>query len=487
LTVVIACSFLSPHPLFGETGKLVVQVKDVQDHAVRGIEIGVEGIGGSGVTGKDGKAVLVLGNGTRAGDWVSLSVQQSPAGSDCVMVSPWDGRSMVPSFADKAENFVKIVVVQRKDRTALVSGTVLTSLVQKINKEAAPRSKDHAAEDPKAALNAVAKQYGFDPEELDKQIRAWGAKTLDPYEAGLAALYERNFPEASTQLQASLKVREAKLATDQKAVEADQRSVADAAFFLGSSLFKEGKYRESAAAYRDRLKLTPDEPMVMSSLAMSLAEAEDYAGAETLYRRALAIDEKALGPDHPDVARDLNNLAALLEDKGDYAGAEPLLRRALAIDEKALTPDHPEIARDLSNLAALLRDKGDYAGAEPLMRRALAIDEKALGPDHPTVAIMLTNLAGLLKAKEDYAGAEPLMRRALAIEEKALGPDHPTVAIMLTNLAGLLKAKEDYAGAEPLLRRALTIDEKALGPDDPITRLIRASLDKMMEAAAKTK
>ena len=36
-------------------------------------------------------------------------------------------------------------------------------------------------------------------------------------------------------------------------------------------------------------------------------------------RRALAIDEKALGPDHPDVAIDLNSLAGLLYAKGDYA------------------------------------------------------------------------------------------------------------------------------------------------------------------------
>ena len=37
----------------------------------------------------------------------------------------------------------------------------------------------------------------------------------------------------------------------------------------------------------------------------------DYAKAEPLYQRALKIDEKALGPDHPDTATDLNNLAEL--------------------------------------------------------------------------------------------------------------------------------------------------------------------------------
>ena len=38
-----------------------------------------------------------------------------------------------------------------------------------------------------------------------------------------------------------------------------------------------------------------------------------YADAEPLYKRALAIYEKALGPDHPYVATTLNNLAVLYD------------------------------------------------------------------------------------------------------------------------------------------------------------------------------
>lgn len=34
-----------------------------------------------------------------------------------------------------------------------------------------------------------------------------------------------------------------------------------------------------------------------------------HAEAEPLFKRSLAIDEKAYGPDHPDVASDLKNLA----------------------------------------------------------------------------------------------------------------------------------------------------------------------------------
>ena len=83
--------------------------------------------------------------------------------------------------------------------------------------------------------------------------------------------------------------------------------------------------------------------------------------AEPLYRRALAIDQKALGPEHPDVAIDLNNLAMLLYSKGDYAGAEPLIRRAVAMDEKALGPDHPQTQLHKKNLDTVLQKSAQAA------------------------------------------------------------------------------------------------------------------------------
>ena len=77
--------------------------------------------------------------------------------------------------------------------------------------------------------------------------------------------------------------------------------------------------------------------------------------AEPLYERALALREKALGPEHPDVATSLNNLAELYEAQGQYARAEPLYQRALAIAEKALGPEHPNMATFRENYAASLR------------------------------------------------------------------------------------------------------------------------------------
>ena len=419
--------------VWAESGILVVNVQDVHMRSVGGVEIGVEGDGGSGVTDDHGKARIRLAAQNKQKDWVTLQIMKSPPGRDLVMVSPWDSRTPVPSFENESENFVRVVVVEFRDRAALEDGSVLAALTAKINKANAPKTveKERHEEDPKANVAAVAKQYGLDPEELDRAIRSWGEKTTDPYEAGLAALYQRNYPAASAQLKESLQNREGKLAVNQKAVE-------DAAFFLGQSLYEEGKYKESARAYQRCIQLKPDDGALLNNLGGSLTQAGDYAGAEPLLERALAIDEKALGTDHPEVAATLNNLASLLQAKGDYAGAEALYRRALAIDEKALGTDHPYVGNALNNLASLLQVKGDYAAAEPLYRRALAITEKALGPDHPEVATSLSNLASLLQAKGDYAGAKPLYRRALAIDERALGLDHPSTKTIRTNLQALI-------------------------------------------------
>ena len=63
--------------------------------------------------------------------------------------------------------------------------------------------------------------------------------------------------------------------------------------------------------------------------------------------------EKALGPEHPDVATSLNNLAALYQATGRYAEAEPLYQRALAILEEVLGPDHPNTKTARANLETL--------------------------------------------------------------------------------------------------------------------------------------
>jgi Flp pilus assembly protein TadD len=64
----------------------------------------------------------------------------------------------------------------------------------------------------------------------------------------------------------------------------------------------------------------------------------------------------------------VNNLATLYEDQGKRREAERLYRRALAITEQSLGPDHPDRATFLNNLAKFYQLEGKLAEAEPLYR-----------------------------------------------------------------------------------------------------------------------
>jgi tetratricopeptide (TPR) repeat protein len=107
--------------------------------------------------------------------------------------------------------------------------------------------------------------------------------------------------------------------------------------------------------------LEPKAARIMNDLALWLKNRAEHGEAEPLYRRALAIDEKRFGPEHPDVATGLNNLGLLLSDTNRLAEAEPLYRRALAIKEKSFGLEHPDVATGLNNLGLLLSDTNRLA------------------------------------------------------------------------------------------------------------------------------
>jgi CHAT domain-containing protein/tetratricopeptide (TPR) repeat protein len=215
----------------------------------------------------------------------------------------------------------------------------------------------------------------------------------------------------------------------------------------------------------------PNDPALataLNDLAIFYFTQADYAAAEPLLRRAVAIREEALGADAPQTAQAINNLAQVLQERGNYVDAEPLLERSLKTYETLRGPDHPDVATALNNLAGLYRLMGNARRAEPLYLRALAIREKAVGADHPTLAPILNNLALTYQQDGDAVKARPLFERSLAIREKALGPDHADVGRTLNNLAVLSQEQGDLDTAGMLYRRAIQIYEKAFSRQHPL-------------------
>jgi tetratricopeptide (TPR) repeat protein len=238
----------------------------------------------------------------------------------------------------------------------------------------------------------------------------------------------------------------------------------------------------AATAHADTLQIA-DEAMgrLLNQVGFYLRERAQLTAARDALERSLAIREKVLRPDHPDIAQTLNNLGSLLRDQGDLMGARSKYDRALAIREKVLGPIDPSTAQSLNNLGHLMQLQGDLTGARPHLERALAIREEVLGPDHPTTAISLNTLGFLLHTQANFDRALPYYERALAIREKALGPNHPSTAQSLNNLGLLLQNQGNLSGARPYYERALAIREKMLGPNHIDTATSLNNLGTLLE------
>src|SRR5262249_39701633 len=145
----------------------------------------------------------------------------------------------------------------------------------------------------------------------------------------------------------------------------------------------------------------------------------------------------------------LNDLAGLLLDRNRYPDAAPLYQRALAINDKTLDRNAPEVIRSLLGSATIARFQGQYVDAERFYRRALLAQETRLGGDHPDIAATLRALAGLYADQRRPTEAVPLYKRALAIYEKTSDPD--ALATALTSLAQFYSGQGRHADAEPYL------------------------------------
>ena len=126
---------------------------------------------------------------------------------------------------------------------------------------------------------------------------------------------------------------------------------------MGVALEQTQRPDEALAAYNQALKLSPNNPAVLSNLALFMAVRGDAAGAEVLLRRAAAAPGST--------AQERQNLALVLGLEGKTAEAEHLMRQDLP----------PEVAD--ANLAYL---KSGPAAVTPVSSAAQPVKPQAQTP-----------------------------------------------------------------------------------------------------------
>src|SRR5262249_35683114 len=127
------------------------------------------------------------------------------------------------------------------------------------------------------------------------------------------------------------------------------------------------------------------------------------------------------GESDPRYQAALRNLATFYRQRHNYAEAESLYRRAVAVSEKDQETQR-ETATSLNELGLLLQEQARFSDAQAPFERALVIRKQIYGPNHPLTTIVLNNLASVYSSEGHYSEAETLDRQALAIWER-LGKD----------------------------------------------------------------
>ncbi|MBS1810532.1 MAG: CHAT domain-containing protein [Acidobacteria bacterium] len=232
----------------------------------------------------------------------------------------------------------------------------------------------------------------------------------------------------------------------------------------------------------------------------------DFAEAETLYLRAMALMEKKFGKDSIEVVNVSNDLGSVYYGKGDFTKSAQMFQQVLEIRRKLFPPESYDIAVSLTNLAALRYKEGNYFDAEQLYQQAKTTWEKlgrkevfqalnglaiinlergdydqaetlwqktleiieSLGPQpSQSKAIILSNLANLYYRKGDNEKAESLQTRAFEMRKQTFSPEHPEVALSYNFLADIYYRKGDLAKAQEFYRQALDLLKKKVGEENP--------------------
>ncbi|HEX3086629.1 MAG TPA: tetratricopeptide repeat protein, partial [Pyrinomonadaceae bacterium] len=181
--------------------------------------------------------------------------------------------------------------------------------------------------------------------------------------------------------------------------------LAQAQFFLGSSLIKKAAYpeaemllKQSEVTYRDVLggDMNYSSGTVKANLGLLYFLTGDYAKAEHEDRNALEILRKTLGESPLTISTEAT-LGLALTRNGKPAEGEPFLREALESRKKLLPADDVYIFITESSLGECLTAQRAYAQAEPLLLSGYTGIKTKLGEKNSRTIEALKRLVSLYR------------------------------------------------------------------------------------------
>jgi tetratricopeptide (TPR) repeat protein len=158
-------------------------------------------------------------------------------------------------------------------------------------------------------------------------------------------------------------------AGSQFAVARNKKLAGGAAFLLGQLAEIDFNYFMATQYYLIAANLQPANLTYLKAAAEFSYAFGEFHETGQLLDQVLKIQEKLLGPEHPDLAQTLNNLGVLRHTQGRHAEAEAFYLWALEICEAHRCPQDQDTVNLMQNYAAFLQEVGRHPEAEIVKAR----------------------------------------------------------------------------------------------------------------------
>jgi tetratricopeptide (TPR) repeat protein len=161
---------------------------------------------------------------------------------------------------------------------------------------------------------------------------------------------------------------------------------------LGDILSFKQKYAEAEAEYREAIRLSPNDANAHLTLGVELARQKKYAEAEAEYREAIRLD--------PNGYLAHNNLGSALREQKKYDEAEAAYKESIR-----LNPDYDYAHRNLGDLLASQKNYAKSEKAEAEYKEAIRLN--------PYDALVHYSLGNLLVYQQNHAEDQARLRPLL--------------------------------------------------------------------------
>lgn len=304
-------------------------------------------------------------------------------------------------------------------------------------------------------------------EKYNTSAAPWAVMGLRPY--AMIVLKQAKFNEAEKLSRRTAEMEKQIFGKDSPVVQVNSQQ-------LMLSLYREsGRYGEAEPLAEEMIVAggsnNQDKGIALAQALSQLAEMhidqERLESAESLVKRAIEVQTKELGPNHPDVAYSLENLGDIYYSHRDFVKAKEMYKQAADIVAAYFGKHSDGYATALLFLADNELAQSNYAVAEKLYKEARTIYLDILGPDARDLALVDQKLAHMYFETGNFEEAKSKALSTLNIRQHMYGLEHPSTATALSELAyvSLLKSDSDYC--ESLYKLSLCINNQIYGKENP--------------------